>query len=654
MLADSNDIINAKKSLIIALTTTKVAILPGTISDATAEELGVALPTASNAAHITFAIKSKNNDAGTIVLLATIKKGNGQSLTKEITISGYQTTQAFHEQEIINRNTQDIVKAKAHILDKLTTTKTTIFPSIINHVTSVALGVALPIATDGVTLSFAIHSKSNTEGTIVVRVTIRKGNGVSLTKDITIHNYFTTAKQHRADDATRSIKNAQTALPLTLTTTKTTILPSAITTSLAANLGITFPKGRHGTSLSFAQFNHDDTRGLITIRVTITKKFGHTLTKDIVISGYRTTIFAAATELIQKVNAGKQDGASVVKAHIKTTERILTEMASKFKNLKIKGDSKYVVTVSEKVTNIESERGIATKYTILNPVILNSDEVLVLKTAMDSIENLLTQLYNNLKSLHSRSPFVITASGGGWGNPFIISVNTHPHNLERDSLDIAYALQRLSSSIITETTRHDVSASTITEATSEALGTRLPTATHGTTFTFSIQSLYEDLGMISIILTISKNDAPAKTFEYTITGFKEKPNARNVWYKEWGENAKNLIPSTLTTSKTTVLPSSMTDVYDLGVQLPSSTWNMYFGYSISSTDDSAGTLTVTIDIWKESFHLYKDIVISGYKSTDSSDVATQQDNEETIIIELDDMLFAEDKSTMDLLDIYKN
>lgn len=296
--------------------TTKTNSLPSSIGNidsiVSTNTLGISQPSSLNGVSLEIKIKQVNNVGGWLEVEIKGTKGSASN-TKNIIISNYR-----------NQATQDILDVSSLIVN-VNTTKNTLLPSSIGAVgatiSNSLLGISNPSDIKGTTISYKIKSFSDTNGTLVATVTISKNTGTSITKDITISGYRTTAQDITdIDSVLTTISNK--------TTTKTSSLASSISSAQSVvtetELGIAQITNTLGVTISLKTKSINDDTGHIIVTATASKN-GQSKTKDFIVSGFKASSFITG-DITTASNAG------IKSSYFATTKMNLNDSRFNFSN----------------------------------------------------------------------------------------------------------------------------------------------------------------------------------------------------------------------------------------------------------------------------------------------------------------------------------
>lgn len=645
VLATINDSPSTSKSETLASTI-------GNVGDVvTVGLLGITNPTL-NRTTITYQIEAINNATGTITLKAKVALGS-YSKDKQIIVTGY-----------ITQDNHDVIQVLNAITSTYTTTNTTPRPSeigAVNSTTSTAnLGITLPADLKGTSVSLTIATINNSTGTLTLNVEVSKSGATDRSKTISVSG-FRSSVNDQAD-----VNVITTALSATATTTigtsKPTDIASVNATKTATDLGITDPTQLNGSTIEYKVLSLSDDKGTISVEAKVTKE-GMSSTKNITISGYKTT----PMETIENVLSTVQDSQSTSKTEflpssiVSVGDRVIAAalgitnpptqgstityliQALNNANGEIQADvivsigsisvtkqvviTGYRTQANQDVTDVLSAFSATHTTTNTTPrpseigsigTIVNATTLGI--TAPSDLKG--TTISMKIASANDTSGELTVelevSKSGATTKTKNITINGF-RSAVHDTADVAGVMTALPTSISTSHT--SVIATTVGQTgstvTASDLGITESWDKNGTTITYTINSISNITGRITVTASVTKGTATdAKNIN--ITGFR---TAATITATE--------IIGTIQNSTTTIantLPSAIYQVnstytpLELGISNPTDTFGATITYEVESINNTVGEITVLVTVTHKTVTETKTISIEGFTTPSDLEV----------------------------------
>ena len=303
----------------------KATKLPSTLTtNPSPSSLGFIAPIATD---VNVAYKATSDDAaGTMIVTATISKGDATNKIVKFKLSGFLTS----EQQVVNgvaTKFKEAALGKLYAKDSdvsLTATSTglteatSILPSqLLSANSPETFGFTEPSITGDVNVVYVIQSHSDAAGTLTIKATISKGEATNKVVYFKLSGYQSTAErttqndQKAVNDAANWFKgteedklhakdvkeNIETS---TSVTGKSDVLPSEISTPSASDLGIQNLIGSSvdNVNVVYAMNSYSDNYGTLIVTATISKGTASPKVVYFKLSGYQTTTQRSAQAAI--------------------------------------------------------------------------------------------------------------------------------------------------------------------------------------------------------------------------------------------------------------------------------------------------------------------------------------------------------------------
>lgn len=265
-------ILPAYSTTITAVTADGLVELNQTVTEA---QIGISFNIPDfNGAILTITVIDVQTAKGEIKIKTTISK-NGVVNDKISIVSGFVPQDYVDAKKIVDT----FISCDTSKSDKLPSS----IGAIGSMVTSNELGISQPSSTNDVALKFEITQINDDAGWLMVDITGTKGES-TYTNSITITSFMTSATQDILD-VLNEIRDSRTTL------TSISIPSSATINSTISNtsLGFTEPTDLKGTLVKYVVKSRNENAGSVVLSVTVSKNKGTTQTKDITISGFKSS-----------------------------------------------------------------------------------------------------------------------------------------------------------------------------------------------------------------------------------------------------------------------------------------------------------------------------------------------------------------------------
>ena len=621
--------------------------LPSDVSGSSPNEIGFIEPSSKpSGVSVVYSIESRSDNDGTLVVKAIISK-SGVSKTVYFELNGYQTTtleataavteftNKFKETTSRKLNAKDLASDLTATRTNLSGATTTL-PSDVSGSSPNEIGFIEPSSKpSGVSVVYSIESRSDNDGTLVVKAIISK-SGVSKTVYFELNGYQTTTLEATAavteftnkfKETTSGKLNAKDlASDLTATRTNlsgaTTTLPSDVSGSSPNEIGFIEPSSKpSGVSVVYSIESRSDNDGTLVVKAIISKS-GVSKTVYFELNGYQTTTLEATAAVTEFTNKFKETTSG--KLNAKDLASDLTATRTNLSGATTTLPSDVSGSSPNEIGFIEPSSkpsGVSVVYSIESRS--NNDGTLVVK-AIISKSGVSKTVYFELNG-YQTTTLEATAAVTEFTNKF---KETTSGKLNAKDLASDLTATRTNLSGATTTLPSDVSGSSPNE-----IGFIEPSSKpSGVSVVYSIESRSDNDGTLVVKAIISKSGV-SKTVYFELNGYQtttlEATAAVTEFTNKFKEttsgklNAKDLA-SDLTATRTnlsgatTTLPSDVSgsSPNEIGFIEPSSKPSgVSVVYSIESHSDNDGTLVVKAIISKSGVSKTVYFELNGYQTT---------------------------------------
>lgn len=569
----------------------------------TTVQLGIttsALPSLLSGLQATQTISSIDVNTGSVQLKIDVKRGTNLVQTKTITISGFATTATI-----------DILAIKKLFANSVATTLTNPnLPSTYTSTpTSTTLGFTQPSDLKGTTVLYSLISTNDVDGSMSIRVSITKDHGISQTKDFTITNFDTTAKWNVRNAIKYAKDNVDTFV--TIDSKKLSNLPSilaGIANPTLTKLGITLALSdahTHSTVWTVNTVTASDDKGEVEIEYNV--RFGTVGDAN----SFTDTVTLKTTGFLNQTSKDVDEAIKYVKNNFDSSftyaDGVQSKLPSAMTSIPNPTFSNLGITLSVNdankhgtiwtVKNTSNPQNVTGEFTItftvsktINGVSTSKDVSIVFHDFMNQISH---DIIEYLKGWTDQTTSLNNANTSVLASNFVAG--------SRSTIDALGISHSTGQSIPTNTQRLNVvivSSDATAGVVNVKIAVRYQSPTDHSIYAPFFTSNYKTIAISGFETDATQDIIDVSNFFHDVTSTKTTQSL----------GLSSLVSGAITPSK-------------LGFLEPTNKKSTTISYSIISSNDDAGQLTIRATITKQDgLTQKKNFILSGFKTTAQENV----------------------------------